>query len=112
MAPKFLTVACLALSLGAAAVAGADEPPVHRLTAKDGRFEPTTIEVAAGQRFRVEVVNAGGSAIEFESKPLRKEKVIAPGASAVIDFQPLKPGSYRFFDEFHEKTGQGEIVAR
>ena len=111
MAPKFPHVACLVLGL-ASAVAVADELPVHKLTAKDGRFEPSTLEVAAGQKFRVEVVNAGSSAIEFESKPLRKEKVIAAGARATIDFQPLKAGSYRFFDEFHEKTGQGEIVAR
>jgi hypothetical protein len=24
----------------------------------------------------------------------------------------MKPGEYRFFDEFHEKTGQGRLVAK
>lgn len=111
MNPKFLTAAA-ALAAVLSCAASADELPVYRLTAKDGRFEPVTIEVVAGQKFRVEVVNAGSTAIEFESKPLRKEKVIAAGGTAMIDFQPLKAGSYKFFDEFHESTGQGEIVAR
>src|ERR1044071_75340 len=97
-----LTAGSLLLALAGTALAA--ELPVLTLTAKDGRFEPATIEAAAGQRFKLEVINAGTSAIEFESKPLRKEKVIAPGASATFEIQALKPGTYKFFDEFHEQT--------
>ncbi len=48
----------------------------------------------------------------FESTELKKEKVLAPGVESFLVFAPLKPGSYRFFDEFHSDTGQGRIVAR
>ncbi|MDE2359273.1 MAG: cupredoxin domain-containing protein, partial [Betaproteobacteria bacterium] len=54
----------------------------------------------------------GKSAIEFESRDLKQEKVIPPGKTARVTINALKPGEYRFFDEFHEKTGQGKVVAK
>jgi hypothetical protein len=27
-------------------------------------------------------------------------------------FFPMKPGSYKFFDDFHPETGQARIVAK
>ena len=48
----------------------------------DAGVSVATIEVAAGQRFRLEVKNESKKAIEFESKDLKQEKVIAPGATA------------------------------
>ena len=83
-----------------------------KLTARDGVFEPTVIEVPAGKRFRLEIANQGKSAIEFESRDLRQEKVIPPGGKATVTINALKAGEYKFFDEFHEKTGQGKIVAK
>jgi hypothetical protein len=38
--------------------------------------------------------------------------VIAPGKSATMTINALKPGEYKFFDEFNEATGQGKLVAR
>ncbi len=43
---------------------------------------------------------------------LNKEKVLAAGASSFLIFQPLKPGSYKFYGEFHPQTAQGRIVAK
>lgn len=96
-----------------AAAAQADELPAYKLTVTDGGFEPSTLEVTAGQRFRLDVTNASKAPIEFESKPLKKEKIIAAGASTTLEFQALKPGGYKFVNEFREteKAGQGEIVA-
>ena len=90
----------------------AEEVAVFKVQHKDGKFEPSTIEVPAGKRFKLEVVNAGPGAIEFESKPLKQEKVIAAGASASLTLGPLKAGSYKFFDDYHEATAQGTIVAK
>ena len=90
----------------------ADELPVYQLTAKDGKFEPAVIEVAAGKRFKIEITNAGKTPIEFESKELKQEKVLAPGAKSSVVINGLKPGEYRFFDEYHEATAQGRIVAK
>jgi plastocyanin len=82
------------------------------LVARDGKFEPSVIEVPAGKRFRLEVSNQGKSAIEFESRDLKQEKVIPPGGKATVTINALKAGEYKFFDEFHEKTGQGKIIAK
>jgi uncharacterized cupredoxin-like copper-binding protein len=102
-----------AAAIGAMGVAhAADEMPVYQLVAKDGKFEPTTIEVPAGKRFKIEIANAGKSAIEFESKELKQEKVLAPGAKSSVVINALKPGEYKFFDEYHEATAQGRIVAK
>ncbi|HMA31117.1 MAG TPA: cupredoxin domain-containing protein [Casimicrobiaceae bacterium] len=50
--------------------------------------------------------------MEFESRDLKQEKVIPPGRTATVTINALKAGEYRFYDEFHEKTGQGKVVAK
>jgi len=105
----FVAVLALVASLPALA---ADDVAVFKLGARDGAFEPSTIEVPAGKRFRLEVSNQGKTAIEFESRDLKQEKVVPPGGKATLTINALKAGEYRFFDEFHEKTGQGKIVAK
>jgi plastocyanin len=107
---RFVVVG-LALLLPAAALA-ADDVALFKFVARDGVFEPATIEVPAGKRFRLEVSNDGKTAMEFESRELKQEKVIAPGKKAVLTINALKAGEYKFVDEFHEKTGQGKVVAK
>jgi len=92
--------------------AQAAEPLTLDLLIKDGKLHPATLEVPAGTRFRLRVKNEGPGAAEFESKELRKEVVLAPGVTRMVVFAPLKAGSYRFVDEFHEATAQGTIVAK
>jgi plastocyanin len=100
----------LALLVGAPALA-ADEP-LFKLIARDGVFTPAVIEVPAGKRVRLEVSNEGKTPMEFESRDLKQEKVIPPGGKATFTINAMKPGEYRFFDEFHEKTGQGRFIAK
>jgi len=117
MSPSARRRLCRGLVLSAALLAGvpvtvaADDHTVT-LVAKDGRFEPARLEAPAGKRIRIELENAGADPIEFESTPLRKEKVLAAGARSVVVIQPLEPGRYPFFDEFHPDTGRGELVVR
>jgi hypothetical protein len=68
--------------------------------------------VPAGKRFRIEVTNEGKKAIEFESKDLKQEKVVAPGKAVTVNVGALKPGEYTFFDEFQETTSRGKVVAK
>jgi hypothetical protein len=68
--------------------------------------------VPAQKRFRLEVKNEGPGAAEFESLELKKELVLAPGVTRTTVFAPMKPGTYKFFDDFHPETGQGRIVAK
>ena len=86
--------------------------PTFNLTIRDGHFIPTTLEVPANTKFRLLIKNEGPGAEEFESIELRKEKVLAPGATSFLIFQPLKPGTYPFFGDFHPQTAQGKIVAK
>ncbi len=96
----------------ASTVVMADDMPTIKLLMKDGRLYPETLEVPAMTRFRLEVKNEGPGAAEFESLELRKELVMAPGVTRSLVFHPMKPGSYKFFDDFHPATGQGLIVAK
>jgi plastocyanin len=90
----------------------AEDAAVYRIIAKDGKLDPALIEVPAGKRFRLEIANEGKTPIEFESKDLKQEKVVAPGAKASLSINALKPGEYKFFDEFHEATAKGKIVVK
>jgi hypothetical protein len=90
----------------------AQEMPSVDLLIRDGRFVPTTLVVPANTKFRLRIKNEGPGAEEFESIELRKEKVLGPGASSFLIFQPLKPGTYKFFGEFHPDTAQGQLVAQ
>ena len=96
----------------ASTAAVADDMPTIKLLMKDGRLYPETLAVPANTRFRLEVKNEGPGAAEFESLELRKELVMAPGVTRSLVFHPMKPGSYKFFDDFHPATGQGVIVAK
>jgi hypothetical protein len=89
----------------------ADELPTYKLLIKGGRFIPENIEVPSNTRFRLEVKNEGPGASEFESLELKKELVLAPGVTRNLVFVPMKPGTYKFFDDFHPDTGQGRITA-
>ncbi|MBS0555727.1 MAG: cupredoxin domain-containing protein [Proteobacteria bacterium] len=89
----------------------ADDMPTFKLSMKDGRVVPDTLSVPSNTRFRLEVNNEGPGAAEFESLELKKELVLAPGVTRSLVFVPMKPGRYKFFDDFHPGTGQGTIVA-
>ncbi|MFA7476026.1 MAG: cupredoxin domain-containing protein [Castellaniella sp.] len=90
-------------------VAGAADMPVHTLTFKaDGTFEPARLEVQAG-RFKIVLVNESTEAVEFESLPLRKEKVLGPGVTSFVVLSLSRPGEYPFFDDFHPQV-KGTLV--
>jgi plastocyanin len=78
---------------------------------RDHQFEPAEIRVAAGQKVKLLVHNQDGTAEEFESHELNREKLVAAGARTVIYVGPLNPGRYPFVGEFHEKTARGAVVA-
>ena len=106
------TLLIAALFAVAPAVALAEDMPVYKLVAKDGVFEPATIEVAAGKKFKIELSNEGTGPMEFESKDLKQEKVLAKGAKSSIVINGLKAGTYTFFDEYKPNAPKGNIVAK
>lgn len=85
--------------------------PEAALVIRNNRFEPAELKVPAGQRIKLTVHNQDKTAEEFESHSLNREKIIPPGAKAVIYVGPLKPGKYDFFGEYHEQTAKGVLIA-
>ena len=87
------------------------EGPVFKLTITNQKFDPAELQVPAGQKIELHVTNASTAAVEFESHDLRREKVIAPGQTAILYVGPLRPGTYKFFDDFRPTT-RGQLIAR
>jgi hypothetical protein len=95
------------LTVGAAA-AWADD---YVLTIKDHRFTPAEIKMPANQRVTITVVNEDATPEEFESSPMKVEKVIAGKSKGVVRIGPLKPGRYPFIGEYNEATAKGVVIA-
>ncbi len=93
-------------------LASAAELPTFHVVAKDGRLLPNRLEVPAGQKIKLTLTNDGRGPVEFENLDLRVEKVLGPGATSFIVIHPLKPGTYRFIDEFHVDTGVMLLIAK
>ncbi len=102
-----LATALLALSLSPFAMA-ADEIAI---TIKDHKFTPSEVRVPAGQKVKLVIENQDATPEEFESKELKREKIIAPRSKVAIWIGPLKPGKYPFFGEFNPATAQGVVIA-
>ena len=101
----------LAVALGVTAAAWAADPPEFALVIEKNRFQPEEVRVKAGAPFVLAITNKDGAPEEFESKELRIEKVIPGGKTMKIRVRALKPGTYPFVGEYHEKTAKGRIVA-
>ena len=99
-----ITLACVAPSLAFAAE--------YTLTVKDHAFTPKELNVAAGEKITLTVNNEDATPIEFESRELKREKVIPAGKSATVLIGTLEKGTYHYVDEFHEDVANGTIVAK
>jgi len=104
-------VAILAFA-GLVSLSARAEDPTFRIEFKDGVVTPKRIEVPAKVRIVLELVNAGSTPAEFESKELRKEKVLAPGSSSSLILRSLDPGEYKFMDDFHPERPASVLVAK
>jgi heme/copper-type cytochrome/quinol oxidase subunit 2 len=108
---KWLTLLLAALGAMLAGGAVALAADAVTLTLKDHHFAPSELSVPAGVRFRIEVENQDATPAEFESSDLRVEKIVVPGGKIVVMVGPLKPGTYKFFDDYHPDTATGTMTA-
>jgi len=97
--------------LALAAVADAGDR-VFELRFENHRFAPLTLTVPASEPLAVRVVNADKETIEFESFKLNREKAISPGETITVHLPALSPGTYDFYDDFHQDVPEGAIVAK
>ena len=100
----------LAAALLLATPAFADAPIV--LVLQNHKFTPSVIKVKANQPSMITMVNKDATAEEFDSSDLKVEKVVAGNQSGTIRLRALKPGTYHFMGEYHDKTAQGVVIAQ
>lgn len=111
--PRLLVrTAALAALLALALTAAGAELPAYPVTLDAGRIEPARLEVPAGTKFKLVLRNTGAGPAEFEGREVRVEKVLAAGAQSFVVIPPLKPGTYRFFDEFHPAAPDMVLIAK
>ena len=106
-----LNVVILSIALSAALASAADTPSELALTLDQHRFSPEELRVKANAPFILVITNKDTEDEEFELSSLRIEKVIAGGKTLRLKMPALKPGTYEFIGDFHEKTAKGRIVA-
>jgi hypothetical protein len=88
------------------------EPVTVQLTLKDHRFTPEVVDVPAGQRIRIELVNQDAASEEFDSEDLGVEKDVTPYGRVAFVVGPLTPGRYGFMGELHADTASGTLQAK
>lgn len=107
----FLLSSLLALLLSVGALSSLRAQEAYTITIKDHRFTPAELKVPADKRITLTVVNDDPTPEEFESNPMKVEKVIAGKSKAIVRIGPLAPGRYPFIGEFHEATAKGAVIA-
>jgi plastocyanin len=107
---KLLTFAAFLLA-AATALAGAQDSTIG-IRFENHRFAPQTLTVPAGKPLVIKVVNASNETIEFESFKLNREAAMTPGQTITVHLAALSPGSYDFYDDFHQDVPEGAILAK
>jgi hypothetical protein len=109
----FSKAAFLAFAFCVFATAGAQaQGTTIELSYKDKKFTPAEVTVPANTAFTIKVKNLDAKAMEFESKPLKIEKVIAANSEAVVNVRAQKPGKYKFVDEYNEDVAFGNVIVK
>jgi hypothetical protein len=101
--------ALVAITAGAAIAQSATE---IQLSYKDKKFDPAEISAPPNTPIVIKLKNLDAKAMEFESKTLKVEKVVAGSSDATINVRAQKPGRYEFFDEYNEKVARGALVVK
>jgi hypothetical protein len=95
-----------------ASVANAQSATEIQLSYKDRKFDPAEVTAPANTPIVIKLRNLDARAMEFESKTLKVEKVVAGSSDATINVRAQKPGRYEFFDEYNEKVARGALVVK
>lgn len=90
--------------------ARATDVPEFHLTIQDHAYQPAELKVPAGTKMKLVIENRDASPEEFESTEFNREKIVLPNSTISVYVGPLKPGSYRFFGDFHQDTAQGRLI--
>jgi heme/copper-type cytochrome/quinol oxidase subunit 2 len=102
---RLLTLAAVyAITMAPLAPSHAQQATELQVSYSKGQFQPGELNAPADRPVTIRVKNLDAKAMEFESKSLRVEKVVAANSEGVINVRALKPGRYEFYDDFNEKA--------
>lgn len=101
----------LASALAAASAVPASAAETVELVLENHTFTPREVKVKAGEDFSIHVVNKDPTPAEFESHPLKVEKVVAGQSEITVRIRALEAGTYEFYDEFNMSTATGTVTA-
>ena len=99
------------LAASACLPASAQQAANVTVSVKNHRFQPAQIHAPAKVPIELRVKNLDSTAMEFESDTLHVEKVVSGNSEAVIRLQPLNPGRYEFYDDYHQES-TGVLIVR
>jgi hypothetical protein len=108
---KLILAALCAIAVLPISPSQAQQATEIQLTYSKGQFQPSELRAPADKPITVRLKNLDAKAMEFESKSLRVEKVVAANSEGIINVRPLKPGRYEFYDDFNEKA-RGALVVQ
>jgi Cupredoxin-like domain len=94
---------CIVATLQACSAIAQDATEVQ-VTYSNGQFQPNEVNAPADRPVLFRVKNLDVKAMEFESRTLRVEKVVAANSDGIINVRALKPGRYEFYDDFNEQA--------
>jgi heme/copper-type cytochrome/quinol oxidase subunit 2 len=101
---KLISAAVWAIAMLAAAPSQGQQATELQVSYSKGQFQPSELRAPADKPVTFRVKNLDAKAMEFESKSLRVEKVVAANSEGIINVRALKPGRYEFYDDFNEKA--------
>lgn len=98
----------VAIAMTASQVALAQDTALQ-ITVENGQFSPSELRAPANKPIVITIKNNGAKAMEFESKTLHFEKVIAAKGQGSVRVRAYPPGRYEFFDDFNKST-RGTLI--
>jgi plastocyanin len=99
--------ATTAATTTAAGGGGEDE---LKLTAQGIRWDTTTLRLASGSGYRVEVTNEDSVEHNFTFEQASADTDVAGGENATVSFTAPAAGSYEFFCKYHPQGMRGTVT--
>ena len=106
---KLTLAAICAIAILPVSPSQAQQATEVQVSYSNGQFQPSELRAPADKPIAVRVKNLDAKAMEFESKSLRVEKVVAAKSEGAINVRALKPGKYDFFDDFNQ-ANRGTLI--
>lgn len=85
--------------------------PEYTVVIRNHAYQPATLQVPAGTKFKLLVRNEDAAPSEFERNDFNRGQIVLPGTASTVYVEPLDKDRYAFFDDFHHATGNGVLVA-